>query len=158
MTAFGLSMDRKTLAIWSGRKLRVVPVAWKDDKSGKDAVGRETGVIDLDRVRVEVEPGAEWRQMFTEAWRLQRDYFWSADMTGVDWLEIHDRYLPLVDRVASRSEFSDLLWEMQGELGTSHAYELGGDYRPEPTYTLGSLGADIVVVAWRVAGDVDTGG
>ena len=53
-------------------------------------------------------------------------------MAGIDWNAVHDRYLPLVDRVGSRSEFSDLLWEMQGELGTSHAYELGGDYRPEP--------------------------
>jgi tricorn protease len=73
-------------------------------------------------------------------------------MGGVDWLEIHDRYLPLVDRVASRAEFSDLLWEMQGELGTSHAYELGGDYRPTPVWTQGQLGADLAWErgAWRV--------
>jgi tricorn protease len=49
----------------------------------------------------------------------------------------HDRYLPLVDRLASRAEFSDLMWEMQGELGTSHCYELGGDYREEPSYRMG---------------------
>ena len=152
VTAFDVSADGKTLAIWNGSKLRVVAVGWKDDKSGKDSVGRDTGFIDLARIRVEVDPGAEWRQMFTEAWRLQRDYFWSEDMTGVDWVSVHDRYLSLVDRVASRSEFSDLLWEMQGELGTSHAYELGGEYRPEPGYTLGRLGADLEWSrgAWRV--------
>jgi tricorn protease len=152
VTAFDVSADGRTLAIWNGSKLRVVAAGWKDDKSGKEAPGRDTGFIDLSRVRVEVDPGAEWRQMFTEAWRLQRDYFWSEDMTGVDWVAVHDRYLSLVDRVASRSEFSDLLWEMQGELGTSHAYELGGEYRPEPGYTLGRLGADLEWSrgAWRV--------
>lgn len=152
VTDFEVSTDGKTLAIWNGRRLRVVPATWKDDKAGKDTVGRASGFVALDRVRVEVEPGLEWRQMFTEAWRLQRDHFWSEDMTGVDWAGIHDRYLDLVDRVSSRSEFSDLMWEMQGELGTSHAYELGGEYRPEPAYTLGRLGADLEWSrgAWRV--------
>jgi tricorn protease len=59
-------------------------------------------------------------------------------MSGVDWERILRRYEPLVERVACRSEFSDLMWEMQGELGTSHCYELGGDYRPEPPYNLHS--------------------
>lgn len=149
---FDVSGDGKTLALWTEKRLRVVPIAWKDDKSSKDSVGRETGFIDLERIRVQVTPGDEWRQMFSEAWRLQRDYFWSEDMTGVDWLDVHDRYLALIDRVSTRSEFSDLVWEMQGELGTSHAYELGGDYRPEPPYTLGRLGAEIEWSrgAWRI--------
>ena len=51
--------------------------------------------------------------------------------------------LPLVGKVATRLEFSDLMWEMQGELGTSHAYELGGDYRPAPAYLIAHLGADL---------------
>ena len=153
VTAFDVSADGKTLAIWNGSKLRVVAAGWKDDKSAKDSPGRDTGFLDMSRIRVEVDPGAEWKQMFTEAWRLQRDYFWSEDMTGVDWVAVHDRYLDLVERISTRSEFSDLLWEMQGELGTSHAYELGGEYRPEPGYTLGRLGADIEWSrgAWRVA-------
>ena len=65
-----------------------------------------------------------------------------------------NRYLPLVDRVASRQEFADLVWELQGELGTSHSYELGGDYRPGPHYHLGLLGADLAYDAaaggWKV--------
>ena len=130
------------LAIRLKKGLRVVPVGWKDDKSANDKIGRETGYVDLDRLRVEVNPGAEWKQMFSEAWRLQRDHYWWDAMGGIDWPGIHDRYLALVDRVASRAEFSDLMWEMQGELGTSHAYELGGDYRPSPVWTQGHLGAD----------------
>ena len=101
-----------------------------------------------------IAPGAEWRQMFREAWRLQRDHFWTPDMSDVDWLAVYERYLPLVDRANSRSEFSDLIWEMQGELGTSHSYEFGGDYRPPPRYDQGHLGVDYEYVAesdtWRI--------
>jgi len=48
--------------------------------------------------------------MYREAWRFQREHFWVADMSGVDWKVIHDRYRPLVEKVVSRSEFSDLMW------------------------------------------------
>ncbi|HEX2152759.1 MAG TPA: S41 family peptidase [Acidimicrobiia bacterium] len=141
------------VALRADRKLRVVPVGWKDDKSGNAETSRNTGWVDLNRIRAEVDPGSEWRQMFSEAWRLQRDYFWYEDMSGVDWEDVHDRYLPLVDRVGSRAEFSDLMWEMQGELGTSHAYELGGDYRPVPTFHQGTLGADLEPdrIGWKIA-------
>lgn len=152
VSSFSLSADRKTLAIRFGRKLRVVAAGWKEDKNSKEQPGRDSGWIDLSRVRVEIDPTSEWHQMFSEAWRLQRDHFWWEEMGGVDWLAIHDRYSALVDRVGSRSEFSDLMWEMQGELGTSHAYELGGDYRPEPAWSQGFLGADLRWFrgAWRV--------
>jgi tricorn protease len=80
--------------------------------------------------------------MFREAWRLQRDHYWTEDMAGIDWNGIYERYLPLVDRIGSRAEFSDLLWELQGELGTSHAYEGGGEYRRSPHYHQGFLGVD----------------
>ena len=63
-------------------------------------------------------------------------------MSGVDWEHVYQRYLPLLDRIATRGEFSDLMWEMQGELGTSHAYEMGGDYRSSPNYAQGFFGAD----------------
>jgi len=63
-------------------------------------------------------------------------------MSGINWKKIFNRYDKLIDRVGTKSEFSDLVWEMQGELGTSHAYEFGGDYRPTRPYRLGCLGAD----------------
>lgn len=149
---FTLSADRKVMAIRQTGKLRVVPAGWKEEKGGADTPGRESGYLNLGRATLEIDPGAEWGQMFDEAWRLQRDHFWTEDMSGVDWPEVRDRYRRLVDRVATRSEFSDLMWEMQGELGTSHAYELGGDYRPEPNWTQGLLGADVEwrQGAWRV--------
>ncbi len=141
---FTVSADGATLAYLAERKLRVVPSALKGgDKNGNDKPGRESGWVDLSRVRITVDPPSEWSQMFHEAWRLQRDYFWREDMADVNWKAVLRRFEPLIGRVASRSEFSDLMWSMQGELGTSHAYEMGGDYRPEPTWRQGSLGADL---------------
>ena len=149
MTGFALSMNRKTLLLRVGNRLRALaaPLSAKGLPTAS-GVTRESGWLDLERLRVAVDPGAEWGQMFDEAWRLQRDQFWSADMTDVDWQGVYDRYRPLVDRVASRTEFSDLIWEMQGELGTSHNYELAGDYKPEPRWFQGVLGADI---AWSTS-------
>lgn len=144
---FALSRDNKTLAYRSGNRLRVLkagdkPAERGPNGNGKDEPCRATGWIDLARLKVSVNPMAEWRQMYREGWRLQRDYFWAEDMSGVDWSEVYERYLPLLARVGARSEFSDLMWEMQGELGTSHAYEFGGDYRPWPNYAQGFLGGD----------------
>jgi tricorn protease len=145
ITGFKLSADGTAIACRVGNRLRVLPAKRDPSQSlpGDDKPGRKSGWIDLSRVHVSVQPIAEWRQMLREAWRLQRDYFWVEDMSGVDWHAVLQRYEPLVERVAARSEFSDLMWEMQGELGTSHAYEMGGDYRPGPHYRLGYLGADL---------------
>src|SRR5690348_5461834 len=143
---FEVTPDGKTVAIRAGERIRVLKAGEKPKAEGEAAnrPGRESGLIDLDRVKVEVLPPAEWRQMLAEAWRLQREQFWVADMGGVDWPRVFERYAKLVDRVGSRSELSDLMWEMQGELGSSHAYEGGGEYRPHPEYRQGFLGVD-----WR---------
>ena len=82
--------------------------------------------------------------MYREAWRLQTEQFWVEDMSDIDWDRVYDRYAAVLPRVRTRGELSDLIWEMQGELGTSHAYEYGGDYREPPQYQRGFLGADLV--------------
>lgn len=141
LNGFDVSRDRRFIIYRSGKNLRVLRAGEKPDNNAA-GYNKKSGWIQLNRVRVAVNPPEEWQQMFREAWRLQRDHFWTEDMSRVDWQEVYRRYYPLIDRVATRSEFSDLLWEMQGELGTSHAYELGGDYRATPRYQQGFLGAD----------------
>lgn len=142
---FSLSRDGSTLLYRAGRRIRVLKAGDKpNDAKASGTVrdgGRSLGWIDLDRVKVSMEPAAEWRQMYREAWRLQREYFWDAAMSGVDWKRVYRRYEPLLERISCRSELSDLMWEMQGELGTSHAYEMGGDYRLAPHMPQGKLGA-----------------
>lgn len=145
--SFVMTPDASTMLYQVRDRLRVVKPGEKTrdrDKDRSDGANRQTGWIDLERLKVAITPPAEWRQMFREAWRLQRDYFWNEEMSGVDWREVFNRYHPLLDRVGSRGEFSDLVWEMQGELGTSHCYEIGGDYRRGPLYAQGYLGADYV--------------
>ena len=155
ITTFEVAADSKTLIYRAGNKLRSITAGEKaDEKSAQEGPGRKSGWIDLSRIKISLVPPAEWRQMFREAWRMQRDNFWNAEMSDVDWLAVYRRYEPLLDRIATRGEFSDLMWEMQGELGTSHAYEIGGDYPASPQYHQGFLGADIsydsVTSAWRI--------
>ena len=136
--------EARVMLCRAGNRLRALPAGEKPSEEKGEGPGRQSGWIDLDRVKVSVRPGAEWRQMFREAWRLQRDHFWAEGIGGVAWDEVYARYLPLVDRAATRSELSDLLWELHGELGTSHAYEIGGDHPDRPRYRQGHLGVD-----WR---------
>lgn len=138
-----LGPDGTSLLCRSDGRLRVVEAGTK--ASDDDEPGRNSGWIDMDRVKVSVLPEAEWPQMFAEAWRLQSHHFWMPDMGGTDWDEVYRRYAPLAERVASRGDFSDLVWEMQGELACSHAYEMFGDYRSGPQNQQGLLGAEF---AW----------
>jgi len=140
---FRLSANRKRMLLYAHKRLRVVKAGEKvEDDAAKKLPAREAGWVDLERLKILIEPEAEWKQMLHEAWRLQRDHFWRADMSKVDWKAVLVRYAPLVERINCRSEFADLVWEMQGELGTSHAYDFGGDYREEPVYPVGFLGAE----------------
>jgi tricorn protease len=141
---FRVSADSSTLIYQAARKLRALRAGDKpSNQPEQEGPGRRSGWIDLGRIRISVDPPSEFRQMYREAWRFQREHFWVADMSGVDWNRIYERYRPLVEKVASRLEFSDLMWEMLGELGTSHAYEIGGDIKPPPPYRVGHLAADI---------------
>ncbi|HET8846899.1 MAG TPA: PDZ domain-containing protein [Ktedonobacteraceae bacterium] len=141
VSSFDVSKDAKTLIYSKHRRLRVLKATEKP-KDNSERVSRESGWLDLDRVKVSIQPAAEWRQMFAEAWRLQKEYFWTEDMSGVNWQAIYEQYAPLVERIGSRDELSDLFWEIQGELGTSHTYEYWGDYRHHPHYSQGFLGVD----------------
>ena len=143
------SGTRTHVAVRVGSRLRVIPA--RPDRAALEEVKRTTGPanrksmwIDLARIRVAVDPVREWQQMVDEAWRLMRDHFWRSDMAGADWDGVRDTYRALLGRISTRSELSDLIWCMQGELQTSHAYEMGGDHRRIPTYRVGKLGADVV--------------
>ncbi len=142
VSSFDLSRDYKYLVYHSKGRLRVLKAGEKPPRTDNDRASRESGWVDFGRIKVSVQPAAEWKQMFAEAWRLQREHFWTEDMSGIDWDAIYAQYAPLLERVSSRSELSDLFWELQGELNTSHAYEMGGQYRSRPYYSQGLLGVD----------------
>ena len=140
---YAVSADGARLAYRRSESLEIKP-------TGVD----EVVSVDLDRIRVTVQPLAEWTQMYHETWRLMRDNFWRADMAGVDWAAMADRYRPLLDRIGSADDLHDVLWELQGEMGSSHAGVLppaaGGDL----ALAQGLLGADVEPAedgTWRIA-------
>ncbi|MGK5091779.1 S41 family peptidase [Deltaproteobacteria bacterium TL4] len=139
-----INTSSKTLLYSSGSQIRVIESGISliegEELSGAN---RKSGWLDLKRVRISVDYPSEWKQMFQEAWRLQKEFFWNEELSGVDWAQVSQKYFPLLDRIASRSELSDLIWEMQGELATSHTYEWGGDYPYTPQYHIGHLGAEL---------------
>ena len=126
-----------------------------------DASGEEESVqVDLDRIRVRVDPVSEWTQMYQETWRMMRDKFWRPDMNGVDWAAMGERYRPLVDRLGSADDFIDLGWELVAELGTSHCYVIPPHRHEDSAGAQGLLGADLVAgpadggagaQVWRIA-------
>jgi tricorn protease len=128
-----------------------VKVVLADRKTAED--GSETVEVDLGRILLTVDPAAEWPQMFEEAARLQRHLYWVEDMGGIDWDAVVARYRPLADRVSTRDEFTDLVWELHGELGTSHAYALPPDAPTPPPLRRGYLGVDLIADSgvWRIA-------
>jgi tricorn protease len=148
---YALTGDGKRVLVRDGQAVRLVPADRRVDPEGE---GDREAIVDVDlrRLRLRVDPSAQWPQMFDEAGRLMRDHFWTADMAGVDWEGVLARYRPWVDRVATRDDLSELLWEVQGELGSSHAYETPPPRPPEPGRSVGHLGADLARDGdrWRV--------
>jgi tricorn protease len=92
-----------------------------------------------------VDPRAEWRQMFRDAWRQERDFFYDPGMHGVDWDGMYDRYAQLVPYVAHGADFSFILGELIGELNSSHSYVRPGDMPRPKSVGTGLLGCDFTV-------------
>jgi tricorn protease len=139
----GVSGDGTRLVIRDEEELRSLPSDKPADKDAERGDPLAAVEIDLSRVRVQVTPVAEWRQMFEETGRVMRDKFWVADMAGNDWAALLARYRPLLHRIATRDDLSDLLWEVQAELGTSHAYEIPAEQPARDEQKLGHLGVDL---------------
>ncbi len=146
---YELSEDGKKLLIRKGENFYV-----EDASAGAPAKLEKS--VDLKDWTFPLNPRDEWRQMFVEAWRLERDYFYDRHMHGVDWPSVLKKYLPTVDRVTDRAELSDLINDMVGELVALHIRVNGGDRREPPdnikTATLGAeLVRDEARGGWRVA-------
>ena len=134
---FRVSGDGTRLVVRDRDELRVVPSARKHDDAG------ETVTVDVSRARFTADPAALWRHAYDEAGRFLRRDYWTPDMSGVDWDGVLGEYRPLLDRIRSAADFADLLWEVLGELGTSHAYVTAAWTGPRDYVPVGQLGADI---------------
>ncbi|MHC4080239.1 MAG: S41 family peptidase [Planctomycetota bacterium] len=103
---------------------------------------------------VTIDPREEWRQLFVEAWRLQRDYFYVDNMHGVDWPAMRAHYEKMLDDCVTREDLSYVIREMISELNIGHAYYFGGDVEDQPSETVGMLGVDWALAdgAYRIKG------
>ena len=98
--------------------------------------------VDASALEMTVDPRAEWRQIFNDAWRFERDFFYDPGMHGVNWNEMRTRYGALVEQCVTRSDLNFVLGELIGELNSSHTYRGGGDLEKPAKRGVGLLGCD----------------
>jgi len=141
MQGFEMSLDRKKIAVRKGDDFYILD---SDVKAAAlaDPKALPKAKMDLSRWTFDTNPRAEFRELFLDAWRLERDYFYDRNMHGVDWKAMRERYLPLVDRAADRDDLNDIIAQMVSELSALHIFVFGGDARkPADDVALASLGA-----------------
>jgi len=99
--------------------------------------------LDLSRVKMKIDPILEWKAVFNEAWRMERDFYYEVGMHGIDWNAMKDKYGKLVNRATCRQDVQFIIGELIGELNTSHTYVYGGSRHRNPErVNIGMLGVD----------------
>ncbi|MCC6461578.1 MAG: PD40 domain-containing protein [Saprospiraceae bacterium] len=130
---YELSADGRKILVLKKEKLSVIKPE-PEQKTEKQ--------VPLDKLEMQLVPRDEWQQIFTDVWRLERDYFYDASMHGVDWPAMRQRYGALVPKAASRTDLNFLIGELIGELNASHTYRGGGDIEAARQKGTGYLGID----------------
>jgi tricorn protease len=120
--SYALGLDGHKILIRHAKTYTVLDARPDAAKSPEDK-----HVLDLGHMHMLADPRAEWREMFENAWRLQRDLFFSTVLNGVEWQTVHDDYAKLLPLLGSREDLNDLIGQVLGELGNSHTYVGGGD-------------------------------
>ncbi len=139
--SFEISLDRKKMLVRRGDDFYIL-----DSDAKAAAIANPEALakakIDMSGWTWVTNRRAEFRGLFLDSWRNERDYFYDRHMNGVDWVAMRERYLPLVDRVTDREELSDVIAQMVSELSALHTFVRGGDTRkPSDDVNIGSLGA-----------------
>jgi len=135
---FAVSADGKKLLV--RKKLEFAIIEPKPDQK----MEKKLAVSGLEAV---IDPAAEWRQIFNDAWRIERDYFYDPGMHGVDWPAMRERYGKLLADAVTRWDVNFIIGELIAELNSSHTYRGGGDVEEASERGVGLLGADYVLDA-----------
>jgi tricorn protease len=130
-----ISADGKMLMYQSGEDFGITKLN-TGLKSG-------AGKLDLNDLVMKIDPRKEWNQIYTDGWRIFRDYFYESNIHGVDWKGIHDRYSPLVQYVSHRADLDYILGEIISETNTGHCYDDWGDFERVKRVNTGLLGAEL---------------
>ncbi len=135
---FELTADRKKMLVASRGSLSIIPAA------GKPEPGK--GRLNIDAISVRVVPEAEWKQIFDEAWRINRDFFYAPNYHGADWKAMKAKYAAFLPHLSCRADLNRLIQWMCSELGVGHHRVGGGDFLAQPARVPGGLlGADYAV-------------
>lgn len=134
-----LSADGKKMLVQRGENFAVITPN-ENQKFDKP--------LRLSEMRMHIDPMDEWKQLFTDTWRMERDYFYDPNMHGVDWNLVKERYMKMLEGAMSRDEVNFVIGEMIGELNASHTYKSGGDDEVTKNDPVGYLGVD-----WQAEGD-----
>ena len=131
---FSISADGKKLLVPTGGSFAII-----DAKPGQKLNKK----LSLKELKATIDPRAEWRQILRDAWRIQRDYFYAANLHGVNWEAVYEQYSKMLEDCASRADVSYVIGEMIGELNVGHTYYRGGERTErEPRVSVGMLGCD----------------
>lgn len=141
ISGFDLTPDGSKILIAQGPNISVVPTA-APPQPGQ-------GAVNLSRMQMRLEPREEWMQIFREAIRTQRDFFYAPNYHGVDLKALEAKYEPALDGIMSRSDLNYLLIDMLGELCVGHMYIGGGDIPGIQGVPSGLLGADYEIADGR---------
>lgn len=127
---FGISSDRKHIHFTYSDETKIIGNNAQEFLSlfVSDANTFKNNIVDTDRWVVSVWPKLEYQQMYSDAWRMLRDFYYDPNMGNVDWRTVHDNYLPLLARCGRREELDDVLKQMASELSALHVFVYGGDY------------------------------
>ena len=137
LSTYDISADGKKIMYQNGGKAAIL------DAAGKPGAG--DGALDFSEMKVYVDPVAEWKQIFHEAWRIERDFFYVKNMHGLDWEVTREKYEKFLPHVAHRHELNDLIADLIGEMVVGHNNIFGGDFHRTDPVSLGLLGADYEV-------------
>ncbi|NRA50101.1 MAG: PD40 domain-containing protein, partial [Phaeodactylibacter sp.] len=136
VSGYEMTPDGKKLLIRKGSSYFMVA-------AGTGSAKLDDGKIDFSGWKFSIDPKEDWKQIYKDAWRMERDYFYDKNMHGVDWDAMYDKYLPLVNRVTTRNELTDVIARLVGELSALHTGAWGGDTRSDKKFiSVASLGAE----------------
>ena len=142
--SYQLTQDRKKLLIRKANDLFVFDVG----KAAPPVAEHGKFAVNLRDWTIAVDPREEWQQMFVDAWRMHRDFFYDKNMHGADWVQVRAKYQPLMARVTDRAEVSDVLAQMSAEAAALHSQIGTPDVRKgEDSVDVAGLGADVMKTA-----------
>ena len=147
---FSEGIDQYTISPDGNQILLFSRGAWKiGGTGGPDAGGAKPVKVKLNMKLDRLE---EWNQMFEEAWRYERDFFYDPNIHGRDWNKVYQRYQPLVAHIRHRADLSYILDQVNGELSVGHSFVFGGDFPRTERSKIGVLGADLELHEnrWRI--------